>query len=109
MPRLTIALLATVACAAVQAEAAEPNEQDRKTLHAYHENCMETAKYRFLTHPEWLKCNEAYLKLKLSFVPGIDLDSYQRLPAPARAEANRSGYTGYRVWRMTRQGASTDT
>ncbi|MEO0342353.1 MAG: hypothetical protein AAF198_02840 [Pseudomonadota bacterium] len=37
--------------------------------------------------------------MKLSFVPDVDLQAFQKLTAAERASINQQGYLGYKTWR----------
>lgn len=62
-------------------------------------DCSELARMRSLSFDEAAGCTRAFLRIKLSFVPGIDLGAYDRLPPSERAAVNLLGYRRYVEWR----------
>ena len=60
--------------------------------------CTKMATTRILSVDEAAGCARAFLRIKLSFLPEIGPDDFDRLPLRERAEVNRLGYLRYLEW-----------
>lgn len=94
-------LLAMLAAASASAEDSRlghtgPDEAD---LRCFLE-CSELAKMRVLSFDEAESCTRAYMKIKLSFVPGVGLDDFDGLSPQEKAAINVLGYRRYMEWRL---------
>lgn len=65
---------------------------------AYHIACSEAAKSRIQTSDEAAGCARAFLRVELSFIPGIGLHEFASLPPEQRATVNLAGYRLYLDW-----------
>lgn len=63
--------------------------------------CSEAAEIRVLNASEIEGCTSVYMQVKLSFVPNIQIDDYQRATSTQRASLNQQGYAGYLAWRVS--------
>ncbi|GGE34402.1 hypothetical protein GCM10011360_22840 [Primorskyibacter flagellatus] len=54
--------------------------------------------HRLLSFDEARQCGRAFQRVKLSFVPGVDLAAYDALSPEAKAAANLTGYQRYVGW-----------
>ena len=45
-------------------------------------------------------CTRAYMRIKLSFVPGVGFDDFDALSAQEKAAVNSFGYKRYLEWRL---------
>ena len=64
-----------------------------------HLACAQEAARRVLGFDEARVCATAYMRVKLAFVPGLELDDFERLPPEDRAAINRLAYARYVAWR----------
>ena len=71
---------------------------DENLLTSY-ELCSESAEFRVLSRAEAESCSEDYLKLKLSFLPGVELDQFRSLPAAEQWEIQQRAYFALLEWR----------
>jgi hypothetical protein len=62
--------------------------------------CSEAAEVRVLSSSEIDTCTQIYTEVKLTFVEGMDLGSFSKLPVRERALINNQGYAGYVAWRV---------
>jgi hypothetical protein len=67
-----------------------------------HVACSVEAERRVLAPDEAAACSTAYMKVKLSFVPGIGLDEFERLPPREKAAVNLLAYDRYLDWSSRR-------
>ncbi len=63
-----------------------------------HLQCSEAAERRVLSFDEAAACSQAFLRIKLSFVPDVGIDRFQALPTEERAAINLVAYQRYRAW-----------
>lgn len=94
-------LLAMLAAASASAEDSRlghtgPDEADLR----YFLECSELAKMHLLSFDEAESCSRAYMKIKLSFVPGVGLDDFDGLSPQEKAAINVVGYRRYVEWRL---------
>lgn len=94
-------LLAMLAAASASAEDSRlghtgPDEADLR----YFLECSELAKMHLLSFDEAESCTRAYMKIKLSFVPGVGLDNFDGLSPQEKAAINVVGYRRYMEWRL---------
>ena len=61
--------------------------------------CSETARMHVLSLEEAANCLRTYMRIKLSFVPGVNLDDFESLSPSERAAVNLVGYRRYMEWR----------
>lgn len=61
--------------------------------------CNAMASARMLSLDEAVGCSQTYLRLKLVFVEGVDIESYRGLDASSRAEVNMEAYALFTEWR----------
>lgn len=92
-----------LAAAGVVAGSAAPADPDGVDL-AHFGTCADAASSRMLGQDEAQTCSAAFLRIKLSFVPGLSLESYGRLSPDERAAANRTGYEAFLDWRLRTSG-----
>ncbi len=43
-------------------------------------------------------CSDIYLRLKLSFLPGLGIEEFRALDAETRRHANAAGYAAFLRW-----------
>jgi hypothetical protein len=55
---------------------------------------------RLLSFDEAATCAGAYMRIKLSFLPGVGLDDFEGLPPQAKAAVNLDAYRRYLEWRL---------
>ena len=60
--------------------------------------CSQEAMQRLLDHDEAEACALAYTKVKLSFLPGVSLDDFNRLAPREKAAMNLVAYERYVRW-----------
>jgi hypothetical protein len=60
--------------------------------------CSDVAAERLLSFEEAQICGLTFLRIKLSFLPDVDIERYRGMSAAQKAEANRRGYAAYRAW-----------
>lgn len=63
--------------------------------------CEELAKSQVLSSNTAQSCNRAYQRVKLAFVPNIDVDRYLGLDSEIRAEINACGFDHFQDWKAT--------
>ena len=73
-------------------------EKERLGLYRQHMQCMSAATERMLNSDEAAACSRVFLSLKLSFLPGSDIERFGALSPAARAMGNVKGYNAYRAW-----------
>lgn len=76
----------------------EDLERYRIGLYRQHQECSSVAMERYLSVAEAGDCARTFLELKLSFLYGVTLESYDRMAPFSRAYANSKGYDAYRAW-----------
>lgn len=86
---------------------AEQTEAARRALYRVHMTCTAAANDHLLNPAEARVCAEAFLRLKLTFLPASDIERFETLSPSARAYANRAGYDAYRAW-LHRHTAAAD-
>lgn len=69
--------------------------------------CSAVAATRMLGPDEAEPCLEAFLAVKLSFIAGMDVESYRALPVEDQIALNLTAYSAYRAWRMANPDAVT--
>lgn len=69
-------------------------------LIAAHFACSDMASERYLSPGEIQYCSAIYQEIKLSFVPGVDLETYFQLSAPEQSAVNKEGFTAFYTWRL---------
>jgi hypothetical protein len=79
----------------IQPSTAGPDDVDLRK----YRDCSEVAMKRLLSLDEATACARVFMKIKLSFVPGVGLQAYDRLPPKEKAAVNSSGYMRYMEWR----------
>ena len=89
---LTLAIFVTSAGAGL-------GEPERGDLESYAE-CAASAQTHVLDPGTARWCADAYLRIKLSFLPEIGPDQYQALPPHQRARANTADYAAYLDWKL---------
>lgn len=60
--------------------------------------CSSQAETRTLSLSRAIACMEAYLTVKLSFISGVEPNSYRQMPREQRLEINRRAFEAYRNW-----------
>lgn len=80
---------------------------DMEVMETY-TTCSAEAEHRLLSHSEAQLCLDAYLRLKLSFVPGMDMDRFRRLSIEERWKVNQQGYGAYVAWKAGARAAAAD-
>ncbi len=75
-----------------------PHAPDQALLAAY-ETCSGAAEVRLLSISEASLCANTYLRLKLSFLPDVNLEEFRSLPALERWEIQQQGYRALLDWR----------
>ncbi|WP_216665242.1 hypothetical protein [Pseudoruegeria sp. HB172150] len=60
--------------------------------------CSDMAEAGLLPRDIAAACSITYLKVKLSFLPGVGLDDYLAIDAASRAQVSRAGYDALRDW-----------
>ena len=63
--------------------------------------CSEAAEVRVLNASEIESCTSIYMQVKLSFIPDIEVNDYQRATATERAALNQQGYAAFLAWRAS--------
>lgn len=96
-------MAATALFAAADSRATPPAEPSEADLRI-HLTCSEIALHRLLTFEEARQCGRAFQRVKLSFVPGLDLAQYEALSAADRATVNLTGYRRYVDWSESNSG-----
>lgn len=71
-----------------------PTESDLQFYFA----CSEVATQRVLSFEEATVCGKVFQRIKLSFMPGVDLTDFQELAPAERATVNRVAYSRYLDW-----------
>lgn len=61
--------------------------------------CSSQAETQILSQSMVIACMEAYLAVKLSFISGIEPNSYRQMPREQKIEVNRRAFEAYRSWR----------
>jgi len=61
--------------------------------------CSSRAETSPLSRPDVIDCMRAYLTVKLSFVAGVETDTFFQLPLEERGDINRRAYQSYLRWR----------
>jgi hypothetical protein len=79
----------------VQPSTAGPDDADLRQ----YSDCSEAAMKRVLRLDEASACARVFMKIKLSFVRGVGLQAYDRLPPQEKAAVNLAGYRRYLEWR----------
>lgn len=98
-PLISMTALATAALfAASPGHADDPVLPDMAVWRIY-SDCSAEATRRRLTNDEALACLDAYLRVKLSFLPGMDIERFLKLAPDARWEVNRRAYAAYVAWK----------
>lgn len=95
---LLVAMLAAASATAQDSVRgnAGPDEADLR----YFFECSQLAKMQLLNFDEAKSCTRAYMKIKLSFVPGVGLDDFDGLSPQEKAAVNVFGYRHYMEWRL---------
>lgn len=75
---------------------AEPDAVDLRT----YLKCSAAAEGRLLGFDEAALCSTVFMRIKLSFVPDIDLDKFNRLPPKEKSAVDRLGYGRYLDWKQ---------
>ena len=92
---LLVALAATSASADPSRSGdVRPDEADLR----YYFDCSKVAATRLLSFEEATGCARTFMRIKLSFVPGVGLDDFDRLPPREKAAVNLVGYRRYMDW-----------
>lgn len=66
---------------------------------AAYQDCSEQAEKRILSHAEAAQCLDAYLRLKLSFLPDMNMGAFLQLDPEDRWAVNMRGYDAYVAWK----------
>jgi hypothetical protein len=61
--------------------------------------CSQAAEMRVLDPVEAEACSVIYMQVKLDFLSDVDMNTYQQMTAPERAEVSRRGYAALVAWR----------
>ncbi|WP_347311558.1 hypothetical protein [Defluviimonas sp. SAOS-178_SWC] len=73
-------------------------ETYRQDLYHEYSACSDAALIRILGESEAVMCSVLFLAMKLSFLDGVTLERYVRMPAKTKAMTNEKGYAAYRTW-----------
>lgn len=73
-------------------------EKERLVLYRQYAQCTSAAAERMLNSEDAAACSRVFLRLKLSFLPGSDIDRFESLSPATRAIGNAKGYSAYRAW-----------
>lgn len=60
--------------------------------------CSSQAETQILSQSRAIACMEAYLTVKLSFISGVEPNSYRQMPREQQIEVNRRAFEAYRNW-----------
>lgn len=71
-----------------------PDEADLQ----FYFDCSEVASLRLLSFDEADVCSRVFMRIKLSFVPGVGLNDYDSLPPREKSAVNIVGYKLYLDW-----------
>lgn len=96
---LVSVLLVAMAAASASADPSRPGDvrPDEADLR-YYFDCSKVAATRLLSFEEATGCARTFMRIKLSFVPGVGLDDFDRLPPREKAAVNLVGYRRYMDW-----------
>lgn len=61
--------------------------------------CSSEAKVRILGRAEASACTEAYMAVKLSFIAGVDPETYRQMSTEEQIEVNNRSYQAFSNWR----------
>jgi hypothetical protein len=86
---------ATAAADPISQQAIGPDDAD---LRVYLE-CSRIADERLLAFDEAGICSRVFLRIKLSFVPGMTLDAFDQLSPEKKSAVNTLGYLRYLDWK----------
>lgn len=95
------AVVAAVVLTAVQAQADPETLSDLRPAETdlrEYLRCSAEAAQRLLGHDEAKACATAYMKVKLSFLPDVSLDEFNRLAPRQKAALNLVAYERYMQW-----------
>lgn len=93
---LFLALL-TVPAATADAMPPGTGQPDEADLRLYLD-CSRIAEGRLLGFEEAYFCSRVFLKIKLSFVPGMTVEVFDQLSPQEKTAVNSVGYLRYRDW-----------
>ena len=92
---LLISLGATPAMAEPTGDPGSRPDRDDLRFYVF---CSDLAMQRPLAFEEAATCEQAYDRVKLSFVPGVSFEDFKALPTRDRAAVNLVGYKRFRDW-----------
>ncbi|MEM0949272.1 MAG: hypothetical protein AAGK37_17875 [Pseudomonadota bacterium] len=95
--RLAISVLAALFIPMAATAEDLPSHPDMKFL-VLHKSCNATAAKRRMSAGEAQFCAANYLRLKLSFLPDVDLEWFYALGFAERHAVNQEGYAAYLAW-----------
>jgi hypothetical protein len=73
-----------------------PDEADIRYIF----ECSELAKMHLLSFDDAADCTRAYMRIKLSFLPGVGFDDFAGLSPEEKAVVNTVGYQRFMEWRL---------
>jgi hypothetical protein len=73
-------------------------DPDSEDLRIYLQ-CAQASNERLLGFDEAAFCSTAFTRIKLSFLPDMRLDTYNRLPPLEKSAVDRLGYARYLEWK----------
>ena len=76
----------------------EKLEETRRILFRKHMDCASQATERLMSPGAASDCADIYLRLKLTFLPGVDAEGFKTFSPETRARINRITYVAYRSW-----------
>jgi hypothetical protein len=102
-------LLAVMTAASASADPSRPRNvgPDEADLRHYFD-CSKVATMRLLSLDEATGCARVFMRIKLSFVPGVGLNDFDRLPLQEKAAVNLVGYRRYVEWLSENSGEVED-
>lgn len=65
--------------------------------------CARLSDERLLSFGEAATCSQVFMRIKLSFLPGVTLEEFQHMPPKTKSAANIEGYLKYRAWLLQNQ------
>ena len=76
----------------------EKLEETRRILYRKHMDCASQATERLMSPGAASDCADIYLRLKLTFLPGVEAEGFKTFSPETRARINRITYMAYRSW-----------
>ena len=110
MKHIFMPILAAAVAPSPASWAEEPAVKPDPRLWAEYQACSASAAVRVLGAAEAQACAQSYLLLKLSLLPGVDLEMFRSLRLAERHRVQQEGYAAYLDWRARseREGAFPD-